>query len=93
VRGALCCSVAIVAGMLAACQTPPDHEQLVVEQLEAVVHEQSPECIAVRVHQRVQRLDYRVVCQSGSVYLVRVQPDGRVTVKRDDSAAPPLTPR
>lgn len=92
-RGLRFCAAAVAAGMLGACQTPPSHEQLVAEQLDAIVEAQAPECVAVRMHRRTQRLDYEVVCQSGSVYRVRVQPDGRVTVTPDETAAAPPAPR
>ena len=78
-----------LVGLLAGCQTPPGHDQWVGEQLDAVVASQAPECGAVLQHQRAQRLDYRVVCQSGNVYRVRVRPDGRVTVTLEGPATPP----
>ena len=92
-RGLRFCAAAVAAGMLGACQTPPSQEQLVAEQLDAIVEAQAPECVAVRKYRRTQRLDYQVVCQSGSVYRVRVQPDGRVTVMPDETAAAPPAPR
>lgn len=77
-RGGLCALAA--AGVLAGCQTPPTHEQIVHEQLDEIVDAQVPDCGAVRVHVRHQRLDYHVVCQSGGAYRVRVAADGRVRV-------------
>ncbi len=68
------------AGMLAGCQTPPTQDQIVREQLGEIVAAQAPDCGAVRVHVRHQRLDYHVVCQSGAAYRVRVAADGRVWV-------------
>jgi hypothetical protein len=70
----------MAAGVLAGCQTPPTQEQLVREQLGEIVDAQVPDCDAVRVHVRSQRLDYYVVCQSGAAYRVRVAADGRVRV-------------
>lgn len=77
-RSGLCAILA--AGLLAGCQTPPTQEQLVREQLGEIVDAQVPDCGAVRVHVRRQRLDYHVVCQTGAAYRVRVAADGRVRV-------------
>ena len=77
-KGGLCALVAV--GVLAGCQTPPTQEQVVREQLGEIVDAQVPDCGAVRVHVRRQRLDYHVVCQSGAAYRVRVTGDGRVQV-------------
>ena len=75
-----CAAALMAAGALAGCQTPPAHEQWVREQLGEIVDAQVPDCGAVRVHVRRQRLDYHVVCQSGAAYRVRVTADGRVRV-------------
>lgn len=76
----LCAAAFVAAGVLAGCQTPPTQEQIVREQLGEIVGAQAPDCGAVRVHLRRQRLDYHVVCQSGAAYRVRVDADGRVRV-------------
>lgn len=87
-------SLTALSGLLVGCQTPPGHDPWVNEQLGAVVATQAPECGVVRMVQRAQRLDYRVVCQSGSVYRVRVRPDGRVTVTLEEPGpAPPAAGR
>lgn len=84
----------LAAGLvLAACQTPPSHEQLVDEQLDAIVDAQAPDCGTVRVHQRRQRLDYHVVCQSGAAYRVRVRADGRVEVTPEAATEAAPAPR
>ena len=88
-----CGAALVAAGMLAGCQTPPTQEQLVREQLGDIVATQAPDCGAVRVHVRHQRLDYHVVCQSGNAYRVRVQADGRVTVTPDEAPAQVSPPR
>jgi hypothetical protein len=75
-----CAAALMAAGVLAGCQTPPTQEQVVREQLGEIVAAQVPDCGAVRVHVRRQRLDYHVVCQSGAAYRVRVAADGRVCV-------------
>jgi len=75
-----CAAALMTAGVLAGCQTPPTQEQLVREQLGEIVDAQVPDCGAVRVHLRRQRLDYHVVCQSGAAYWVYVAADGRVRV-------------
>lgn len=91
-RGVAAAAAGAAAVLAAACQTPPSHEQWVTEQLDAVVAAQAPECGAVRVYRRAQRLEYRVVCQSGAVYRVRVQADGRVKVTEEEANSAP-TPR
>lgn len=75
-----CAAALAAAALLAGCQTPPSHEQLVREQLGEIVDAQVPDCGTVRVHLRRERLDYHVLCQSGQAYRVRVHADGRVTV-------------
>ena len=67
---------------LAACQTaPPTHEQIVQEQMEEIVEVQQPQCVALRQIRRAQRFDYRVECDNGQVFDVRVSADGRVRVQ------------
>jgi uncharacterized lipoprotein YmbA len=67
---------------LAACVTaPPTHEQIVLQQMEEIVEAQQPRCAAVRQVRRAQRFDYRVECDDGQVFDVRVSDDGRVRVQ------------
>jgi uncharacterized lipoprotein YmbA len=67
---------------LAACETaPPTHEQIVLRQMEEIVEAQQPQCVAVREVRRAQRFDYRVECDDGQVFDVRVSADGRVRVQ------------
>ena len=85
-------AVLALMGLLAGCQTPPSHDQWVDQQLDAIVASQAPDCGAVLLHQRAQRLDYRVVSRSGGVYQVRVRPDGPVTVTPEEPAPAPAPP-
>lgn len=72
--------------MLLACQTPP-HAALVRAELARIVADEQPPCGVVREYTRHGRLDYRVVCESGRVYRVRVGGDGRVLVAPHEPAA------
>jgi hypothetical protein len=73
---------ALAACLLAGCATTPlPHDDIVREHLSAIVGAQAPQCVAVRSVQRAQRFDYRVVCQSGEVFDVRVDAQGHVRVK------------
>jgi hypothetical protein len=75
---------------LAACQiTPPTHEQIVRRQMEEIVEAQQPQCVAVREVRRAQRFEYRVECDNGQVFDVRVSDDGRVRVTARDPLAKP----
>ena len=73
---------------LAGCQTtPPTHAQLIREHLAQLIGAQPAPCGAVQAYSSDQRLRYRVECQSGDVYGVGVQPDGRVSVEPIGSSA------
>ena len=72
---------------LSACQAPPSatapqatHAAIVRAELAQLVDSQKPPCGAVLAYTRHDRLDYRVECQSGRVYRVRVSADGHVMV-------------
>jgi hypothetical protein len=83
--------LALCLPLLAACQAPPQgpspasppppHAELVRVELDQLVASQQPPCGAVLEYTRHGRLDYRVACESGQVYRVRVSADGRVEVK------------
>jgi uncharacterized membrane protein len=89
-----------LAGLLlcamAACQspapTPLPHVKLVRSQLAQIVQAQGYVCVQVAEHWRVQRLDYRVACESGQVYRVWVGADGQVMVQPQDAATPAVAP-
>jgi hypothetical protein len=78
-RGGLVAASA--TALLTACQTVPPHDDIVRDHLTAIVSTQVPQCVAVRSVQRAHRLDYRVVCDSGEVFDVRVDAQGRVQIK------------
>lgn len=75
----------LLAWALAACQTPPPapppptHAEIVRGELSQLLADQ-PSCGTVRRYSRRGKLDYRVDCDSGQVYRVRVSADGRVLV-------------
>lgn len=71
---------------LMACHTPAPapHTVLVHAELARLVADQQPPCGAVSDYTRHGRLDYRVACESGRAYRVRVGGDGRVTVRPDE---------
>jgi hypothetical protein len=75
------CALAVSTCVLAACQTPPQtHAEIVREQLSNILDTQHPDCGAVRLYSRRDRLDYRVECSSGEVFRVRVSGDGHVLI-------------
>jgi len=75
----------LLAWALSACQTPPPapvpptHAEIVRGELSQLLADQ-PSCGAVRLYSRRGKLDYRVECDSGQVYRVRVSADGRVLI-------------
>jgi uncharacterized lipoprotein YmbA len=72
----------LLALPLAGCQTaPPTHQQIVRQQMEEIVEAQAPQCVTVREVRRAERFDYRVECDNGQVFDVRVSADGRVRVQ------------
>lgn len=78
------CSLALCA--LAGCQTaapppPTPHAEVVRGELTHIVDAQPGPCGAVLTYRREHRLDYRVECQSGHAYRVRVGADGGVSVR------------
>jgi hypothetical protein len=80
--------LALSAGLLAACQTAPEpaptaapsHADIVRGELAQILAVEYPACGTVRQHSRHDRLDYRVVCDSGVTFRVRVGGDGRVLI-------------
>ena len=72
---------------LAACQTPPPHATLVRGEFTRLLADQQPPCGSVRDYTRHGRLDYSVACESGRVYRVRVDAEGRVLVTPHAPAA------
>jgi hypothetical protein len=72
----------LLALPLAGCQTaPPTHQQIVHQQMGEIVEAHAPQCVVVREVRRTQRFDYRVECDNGQVFDVRVSADGRVRVQ------------
>jgi hypothetical protein len=75
-----------LACVLAGCQAPPaapappTHAEIVRAELTQLLAADQPACGAVLLYSRRGRLDYRVECDSGQVYRVRVSPDGRVLI-------------
>jgi len=81
-------AVALACLGLAACQTPPlTHGQLIRDHLAQLIGAQPARCGSVQAYSRDQRLRYRVECESGDVYGVGVEADGRVSVTPIDAAA------
>jgi hypothetical protein len=85
---------------LVACQAPPQasppappHAELVRGELAQLVASQQPPCGAVLEYTRHGRLDYRVQCQSGQAYRVRVSADGHIEVKPYEAPQPASAPR
>jgi len=85
-HAAWCGALVLTLCLLAACQTPPPppllltHDEIVRDHLAQILATQQPDCGAVRVHSRSDRLDYRVECASGQVFRVRVSGSGHVLI-------------
>ena len=81
-------AAALLALLLAGCQTPPlpppppepSQAEVVREHLAQLLADVAPACGAVRQYRREDRLDYRVECSSGQAFRVRVDADGRVRI-------------
>ena len=79
---------------LAACEsTPLTHGAIVRSQLAQAVQAQSRRCDDVVAYAGDGLLDYRVKCEAGQVYRVRMGANGRIDVTAlDASRAPELEP-
>ena len=79
---------------LAACSSlppPPTHEEVVRDGLTDLVAIKDPACGRVLDYSLDDKLDYRVVCESGLVYRIRVTAAGHVAAT-PHAVATPLRP-
>lgn len=57
-----------------------DHEDIIKADLGEIISLQDAECGSVLSYSTDAPLNYRVTCESGHVYVIRVSPEGQVNV-------------
>jgi hypothetical protein len=86
-------AIAIVpAAFLAACSSvppPAPHAEIVRGELAGIIAMKGSPCGLVREYSLDDRLDYRVLCESGHVYRIRVTPEGHVAATPHAGTASP----
>lgn len=86
-------AMAIVpAVFLAACSSvppPAPHAEIVRGELTGIIAMKGSPCGLVREYSLDDRLDYRVLCESGHVYRIRVTAEGHVAATPEARTASP----
>jgi len=75
--------MALMALMAVSCTDTDqarDHEDIIREDLGEIIALQDAECGSVLSYSTDAPLNYRVTCESGHVYVIRVSPEGQVNV-------------